>query len=163
MLSDAIGNIDRHKGYYELLNNSLNDQISSYRRLIKLDIDRTAKGITIEIKQMMQRILYNFAKRNMEIAYCQGMNFICYFLIEMSFEEEEIFWILCYIFEIVMSKGYYINMTPVLADIDIFNQMLADKLPIIYNEVVKKGFDLNCLLIPHFVTIFTNLKNNKVS
>lgn len=128
-----------------------------------MDIDRTAQDLTPEIKQMMMRILFNFAKRNMEITYCQGMNFICYFLIEMSFNEEEIFWILCHLFENLMPYSYYINMTPVLADVEIFKYMLAEKFPAIYKEMMNKNFDLNFLLIPLFVTIFTNLKNNEVS
>ena len=41
----------------------------------------------------------------MEIAYCQGMNFICYFLTEAGFDEEETFWMLCYIFEVIMPSG----------------------------------------------------------
>ena len=127
-----------------------------------MDIDRTAQCLTLEVKQMMMRILFNFAKRNMEIAYCQGMNFICYFLIEMSFEEEEIFWILCYIFEHIMPHGYYINMTPVLADIEIFTEMLSEKLPFVHKEIVRKDFDLNFFLIPFFMTAFTSLKNNAV-
>lgn len=154
--------MSRMQGYYETLDLSFNDQISSYRRLIQMDIDRTAKDLTPEIKQMMMRILFNFAKRNMEIAYCQGMNFICFFLIEMSFEEEEIFWIFCHLFESIMPHSYYVNMTPVLADIEILKLMMAIKLPFIYREITTKGFDLNFLLIPLFVTIFTNLKNNEV-
>ncbi len=150
------------RGYYEALDASLNDQISAYMRLIQMDIDRTAKDLTPEIKQMMLRILCNFAKRNMEIAYCQGMNFICFFLIEMSFEEEEIFWILCHLFEVVMPPSYYVDMTPVLADVEIVKLMIACNLPAVHREITRKGFDLNFLLIPLFVTIFTNLKNNEV-
>lgn len=41
-------------------------------------------------------------KRNNEIAYCQGMNFICYFLIEIGFAEEEVFWLMCHLIENIM-------------------------------------------------------------
>jgi uncharacterized protein YpiB (UPF0302 family) len=47
----------------------------------------------------MQKILLNYARRNPYIGYCQGMNFILYFLMDMQFEEEECFWILTTILE----------------------------------------------------------------
>jgi hypothetical protein len=152
----------RFPEYYGLLNEALNDKVAYHRRLIQLDIDRTGPELTPEIKQLMMRVLLSFAKRNTEIAYCQGMNFICYFLIEMSFEEEEIFWILCYIFEIIMPQGYYVNMTPVITDIEILSVMVSHKLPKIHKSIEEKGFYLNLLLTSYFVTIFTNLKNSEV-
>jgi hypothetical protein len=149
-------------GYYKALDGSYNDQINCYRKQIQKDIDRTAKNMSQDLKQKMMRILINFAKRNMKIAYCQGMNLICFFLIEMNFEEEAIFWILCYIFEYIMPPYYYIEMASVLADIQILMAMLRRKSSEISKNIYKNKIDLTYCFIPLFLTAFTGIQNVEV-
>lgn len=75
----------------------------------------------------MRRILIALAKRNMDLGYCQGMNFVCYYLIKMGFQEEEIFWLMTYCFENILPKNYYINMLPLIADIKLLKYILREK------------------------------------
>lgn len=128
-----------------------------------MDIKRTyAKIITQDTKEKMLRVLYNYSKRNMEIGYCQGMNFICYYFLENGFTEEETFWILAHIIEQVIPKNYYINMVPIIADIKILRQMMKEKIPRLVKHIQDLNVDLNFLLIPWFVMVFTNIQNNDV-
>ena len=162
LLSHAVGNMGRHAGYFEALARLPDDHLAAAKRLISLDVERTARGLTPEIKEAISRVLLCFAKRNAEVGYCQGMNFICYFLIEMGFEEEQAFWLITHLVENVMPYGFYVNMTPVIADLEIFRHILQERQPWFYREVTRKGFDLQSLLVPFFVTLFTNLKNKEV-
>lgn len=162
-MTNAAANAYRHPGYYQLLEDSFNDQLSSVKRIILMDIKRTySKEITQDIKDKMFRILYGYAKRNMEIGYCQGMNFMCYFFLKFGFNEEEVFWILVYIFEEVIPKNYYINMVPVIADIKMLRHMLSQRCPNLVAHIQELGVDLNFILIPWFVMAFTNMQNFEV-
>lgn len=125
-----------------------------------MDIRRTyANVITQEIKDKMFRILYTYAKRNMEMGYCQGINFIVYYLLEMKFNEERVFWILAYLVEHLIPKGYYGNMVPVISDIKLFKHILRLKKPKLIKHFQNINLDLNFFVISWFVTVFTNVKN----
>ena len=134
--------------------------MQAYQKIIILDVKRTgAKDIGDKERDAMTRILYAFSKRNMEIGYCQGMNFVCHFLLEMGFSEEETFWLICHVFEQLMPRNYYVNMIPAIADIEVFKILLRESRPKLHEHLTSLGVDLNFMLIPCFVTIFTNLKN----
>lgn len=163
LLTNTIGNMERHKGYYQQLEENLNDHMLSSKRIIINDIRRTyASVITQDTKDRMFRILYNYAKRNMEIGYCQGMNFMCYHFLDTGYSEEETFWILAYIFEQLLPKNYYINMVPIIADIKMLKNMLNQKHADLVRHIQELNVDLNFLLIPWFVMSFTNLQNDGV-
>ena len=156
--------MDRHRGYYAQLEESFEGHMLSARRIILNDIKRTyASVITPYTKERMYRVLYSYAKRNMEIGYCQGMNFVCYHFLEAGFDEEETFWVLCYIFEQLIPKDYYINMVPVIADIKVLRHMLRERQPELVQHIQALSVDLNFLLIPWFLMSFTNLQNEAVS
>jgi len=155
--------MNRYPGYYQRLCDNFSDQMLSFKKIIILDIKRTgAKDITEEVRDKMMRVLWTFAKRNMEIGYCQGMNFICFFLLEMGFSEEQTFWMVCFIFERLMPNNYYVNMIPVIADIELFKMILEEHLPKLTSHLAQLSVDLNFMLIPCFVTAFTNIKNHYV-
>lgn len=98
LLTDTIANMSRYKNYYQDIQKIFDKSLPKMNKIIKMDIRRTdSKNITEEQKLKLERILCSLAKRNMEIGYCQGMNFICYYLLKMDFSEEECFWIMDYI------------------------------------------------------------------
>ena len=152
--------MERYKGYYNDLQEAFNDQMANVKKIITMDIRRTyANVITQDTKDKMFRILYTYAKRNMEMGYCQGINFIVYYLLEMKFSEERAFWILAYLVEHLIPKGYYGNMVPVISDIKLFKHILRLKQPKLIKHFQKISLDLNFFVISWFVTIFTNVKN----
>ena len=133
------------------------------RKIIEMDILRTyAKEITTEQKSALFRILYSYAKRNMEIGYCQGMNIIAYYLLKLGFHEERVFWIFTYIIENLVPKGYYTNMIAVISDINIFKHILSVLQPNLVLHLSKLLIDIKHFLIPWFLMIFTNLHNFEV-
>ena len=164
LLTDTVGNLGRYPNYYNNLNDTFNSHMLSSKRIIEMDILRTnADTITPEIKAKMRRILYNYAKRNMKIGYCQGMNFICFYFLSCGFTEEETFWILVYIIENLIPRDYYINMVPIISDIKMFRHILNEKCPKLVQQIQKISVDLNFILIPWFVMAFANIDNDEVS
>jgi len=65
-------------------------------RAIKQDINRTvSKSLTSEEElKSLSNILIAFSRRNPYVGYCQGLNFVAYFLLTMQFTEEEVFWLM---------------------------------------------------------------------
>jgi hypothetical protein len=152
--------MDRHKGYYNDLLNSFSTEMSSYKKIMVHDIHRTGtKEMPESTREQMLRILFSYAKRNMEIGYCQGINFLCYFLLEMGFEEEQTFWIICYVFERLIPHNYLINMIPIIADIELLRMVLDRHVPELMRHLSSLNVDLNFILLPFFVTAFTSIKN----
>lgn len=153
-----------YKGTYQKLCSCFNDQVESFNKVIVLDLKRTGGGaINDDQRETMRRILTSYAKRNQEVGYCQGFNFVVYFLFQLKFAEEEIFWIICYLFDHVMPLNYYIQMIPVIADLELFKMMFRYHQKRSFDEIEKKQIDLNFLFIPCFVTMFTNVSNFNVS
>lgn len=164
LLTDTTANMHRHSGYYSSLVNSFNDHIQSTKNIIQNDIKRTyARTITQDTKDKMLRVLFGYAKRNMEMGYCQGMNFICYHFLEEGFSEEETFWILAHIFEQLINKDYYINMVPIIADVKLFKYLLKQQKSKLVAHIQYLSADLSFVLIPWFVMVFTNIQNSKVN
>lgn len=156
--------MDRYKDEYKNLQAVLNDQMRNVKRVIIMDIERThARHTSQETKNKMFRILYSYAKRNMDTGYCQGINFIVYYLLELGFAEERVFWMLVFIVENLVPKGYYSTMVPLIADIRLFKYILHVKYPLLAQHFHELNIDLNFFLIPWFIMIFTNLKNLYVS
>ena len=118
--------------------------------------------MTEKVQKKMFRILFNLAKRNLNIGYCQGMNFICFFLLEMKFSEEEVFWIMDFLIVNLIPKHYYTNMISVLADIKVLKYLILEKKPKLLKFINQNNIDLNCTFIPWFMLVFTNIENIKV-
>lgn len=95
----------------------------------------------------------------MDLGYCQGMNFVCYYLMKMGFAEEQVFWIMTYCFENILPKNYYINMIPMIADIKVFKYILRESLPKVYNVMDSLKIDLNFLVVSWFLLIFVEISN----
>lgn len=95
----------------------------------------------------------------MDLGYCQGMNFISYYLMKMDFSEEQVFWIMDYCFEYLVPKNYYINMIPLIADIKVFKYILKESLPKIYKVMQTLKIDLNFIVVSWFLLIFVEINN----
>ena len=160
MLTDSLANIDRFNNYYQDLQDCFNDQMLNVKNIIVMDIKRTYSKFTSQsTKDKMLRILYSYAKRNMDMGYCQGLNYICYYLLNFGFTEERVFWMLAYLVENLIPKGYYSTMVAVIADIRLFKYILKIKSPKLMKHFQKLSIDLNFFILSWFITIFTNIKN----
>lgn len=67
----------------------------------------------------LRRVLSAFVQRCPTVGYCQGFNFIAARLL-MAMPEEEAFWTLVQIVEVILPLDYYSNLVGVLLDIKVF-------------------------------------------
>nr|KAF6427620.1 growth hormone regulated TBC protein 1 [Rousettus aegyptiacus] len=98
-VSGAQAQMDRNPGYYHrLLQGERND---SLEEAIRTDMNRTFPD-NIKFRKSadpcLQKTLYNvllaYGHHNQGVGYCQGMNFIAGYLILITKNEEESFWLL---------------------------------------------------------------------
>jgi hypothetical protein len=129
-------------------------------RSIKQDINRTVnKNTSLSTEEdliSLQNVLIAFSRRNPYVGYCQGLNFIAYFLIVMQFTEEEAFWLLSQIIETIIPMDYYTNMIGVVCDQQIFISILRNIHPKIVKKFDEVGLDPSVLSIEWFVCLFTS-------
>lgn len=153
-----------HPGYYDSLNTCLNDMVESFNKVIVMDLKRTGGTKILDCeREAMRRVLSNYAKHNFDIGYCQGFNFVCHFLFQSGFEEEEVFWGMCKVLDQLMPPNYYVQMIPAVADIEFFSVLFKAKSPKFFATLDARNIDLNFVLIPSFITLFTNLDNLEVT
>eukprot|EP00966_Prymnesium_polylepis_P182887 4237610-Prymnesium_polylepis.1 len=66
---------------------------------IDRDLHRTFPGhpaLTAPFIERIKNVLLAYSARNPEVAYCQGMNFVCAAILMFVPEEEPAFWLLCH-------------------------------------------------------------------
>ena len=148
--------------YKEIFNKVQNDNNDSKIKLIKdvirLDVNRTffSKNQK-EKREILKNILFCLAYVYPNIGYCQGMNFICQFLLETTNDEEKTF----DIFSAILSKTKYGNLI-----VDEFSLMkkyfyVFERLIILYLPELATLLKQNNVLpsyyiSPWFITLFTH-------
>lgn len=87
------------------------------------------------------------------------MNFMCAFLLEEGIEEEEVFWIMVYLINEVIPRNYFTNMVPLMSDIKLVKYFIKEKFPKYLTLIQRNQIDLNMVLLPWFLVIFTQIEN----
>ncbi|XP_028622197.1 growth hormone-regulated TBC protein 1 isoform X3 [Grammomys surdaster] len=98
-VSGAQAQMDQNPGYYHRLLEG--ESSSSLEEAIRTDLNRTFPDNVMFRKTAdpcLQKTLYNvllaYGLHNQDVGYCQGMNFIAGYLILITKNEEESFWLL---------------------------------------------------------------------
>ena len=77
----------------------------------------------------LRRVLLAYSLHNPEIEYCQGFNRIAAIAL-LFLNEEDAFWCLVYIVEVVMPKNYYSKqLIGAQIDQEVFKELVCEKLP----------------------------------
>lgn len=76
----------------------------------------------------LRNVLTAFVQRCPTIGYCQGFSFITARLLAVL-EEEEAFWVLTQMIEVLLPIDYYSNLLGVLIDFKVFQHIMRKKLP----------------------------------
>lgn len=88
LASGALFSMKNNRGLYDGLID-YPDYPTYYERAIMLDLHRTIKKSESSEEDMkaLRNLLIAFSRRNPYIGYCQGLNFIAFFLLTMQFTE----------------------------------------------------------------------------
>lgn len=112
---------------------------------IENDLQRTQIGnpqFKIDYKSgdnLLFNILNAYAMYDPEIGYVQGMNFITAFIIQHVKEEEDQFYFLIHIMEVLNWRSCYDDgMTNLHKLVDVMDERIKDALPEVYKHVMKQ-------------------------
>jgi hypothetical protein len=148
-----------HKDYYYKIIYQYPEYIpSKYDSVIEADLKRTCPNEDYfkkpENKKKLKNVLTAYSRRNSQIGYCQGFNFIVAKLLMIFEKEEDVFWIFVRIIENILPCEYYSELVGVMGDCS----LCLDKLKESNKKIMTKleGFEvvLNNLLYKWFISLF---------
>ena len=111
----------------------------------------------------MENVLCAFVRRNPEIGYLQGFNFIVDFLWDKGFDEESAFWVFCHVTENLVMKKFYLNLTLLFVDVKLFKYILYNKNKKLFRKLMENQVDLFFVIHKWFLVNFLNINNLKVN
>ena len=152
-----ISKMKQKYNYHDILKNAKDTKTKD---TIILDVNRTSFNYIKnqnedEAKEKLTNVLYAAAMVNNDIKYCQGMNFLVEFLLEI-YEEEETFYIFMSFFE---STDYSVIFTKDLQKMKVFfyvfKRIMTLFEPELSNYLNNSGINYDFFLPPWFITLFT--------
>jgi len=158
-MSGAQREKELNKGYYYKIIYQYPEYIpSKCESVIEADLKRTCPNEEYfkkpENKKKLKNILIAYSRRNSQIGYCQGFNFIVAKLLKLFEREEDVFWIFVQIIENILPCEYYSELVGIMSDCSLCLELLKES----NKKVMKKleGFEvvLNNLLYKWFISLF---------
>ena len=150
-----------HKHYYDNLVYYFPEFIPLVmEKQITLDVRRTfqkKEEINLENKvKRLNAILLAYSKRNINVGYCQGFNFIVGYLLDIYSNDEEVFWLFTSIIDNIFPTDYYVALCGVMADTNMLIELIKKKYPN-FNEQHQIYF--SNAIVRFLSTLFTKTSN----
>lgn len=134
------------------------------RKEIEVDIPRTYISPLLnknEARDSLENILIALAQVNEDTKYCQGMNYIAQFLLEITNNEERAFFIFLGICKSTdYSRIFSKDPSEYKVFFYIFNRLLMLYEPEISYVLAKNSIDVYYFLAPCFYTLFQNTREH---
>ena len=135
-----------------------NKRINDLKGVIILDVNRTYFSENQEEKrEIIKNILLCLLYAYPDIGYCQGMNFICQFLLQVTNDEEKTF----NIFSAILAKTKYGDL--IHDDFNlmkkyfyVFERLINLYLPELFTLLKKNNVSPTYYISPWFITLFTH-------
>ena len=129
--------------------------------IINLDVMRTHFETDQENKRnQIRNVLLSIAYTYPEANYCQGMNYISQFLLELTGSEEKSF----DIFSAILNKTEYSQLTInefelIKKYFYVFERLICIYLPELYTTFKRNNINTNFFISPWFITLYTHSFN----
>lgn len=157
-----------HEGgkYARLLAETLEPQVADQ---IERDLYRTFpdhalfakhEGATSEPPGVVQlrRVLRAYAAYNVDVGYCQGMNFIGGFLlVTLERDEEAAFWMLLTLINSYCRDFYVSNLAELRVEQEVLGELVRTRLPQVHAHFETLGFPLAAMTIKWLCTLFVDV------
>ena len=169
--------ITQDKGQYKKLVKAFNILIKNkhpfylyMEKKISVDLNRSFNHMKEKVKQeninQLRDILYAFTVRNVSINYCQGLNsIVSYFLQMTNYKEEESFYLFLNLMENILPYDYYMSAIGVEAEAKILNILLEKYEPdlIKYLKDIQSDILLFSVLTKFITSLFTFQIDQKIT
>lgn len=147
-----------HTDYYKNLLENKDQCDEKTKNQILLDLQRTFPNYNNDKKflEKLKNILFCFAKHNKGIGYAQSMNFIVASFLIFIDGEEETFYCLKYVAEILL-PGYFNEsqeMSGVRRDVLIMQKYIQMYIGNVYNHLIKYNMDIKLVFNQWFSSLF---------
>ena len=129
----------------------------SVEEAVELDVRRTFpehNRLTPEFVERMRRVLLAYAKRNPEVGYCQGMNFVAAAILLFVDSDEDAFWLLSHIVEEVLPDHYVQSMIGHTVDRQVVEQLVELHLPATSNHLRDLSLSMPFVTTHWFLCLF---------
>eukprot|EP01087_Luapelamoeba_hula_P004111 TRINITY_DN1406_c0_g1_i1.p1 TRINITY_DN1406_c0_g1~~TRINITY_DN1406_c0_g1_i1.p1 ORF type:complete len:1886 (-),score=296.76 TRINITY_DN1406_c0_g1_i1:52-5709(-) len=103
----------------------------------------------------LKNVLTAYSWRNPQVGYTQGMNIIAALLLTFM-SEEQVFWVMCYICEVLYPEYYNNGFLGLVIDQRVFVELAEEKLPDVCAVFGKRGIPLALIVAPWFMTIYVS-------
>ncbi|KAI4063886.1 growth hormone regulated TBC protein 1 [Homo sapiens] len=162
VLSGAQAQMDQNPGYYhQLLQGERNPRLED---AIRTDLNRTFPD-NVKFRKTtdpcLQRTLYNvllaYGHHNQGVGYCQGMNFIAGYLILITNNEEESFWLLDALVGRILPDYYSPAMLGLKTDQEVLGELVRAKLPAVGALMERLGVLWTLLVSRWFICLFVDI------
>ena len=152
------------------LDSSIEEKMKSYnieefqnsKDIIDLDIIRTNfDDNRIQNQLKIRNILKSIRKAKINLKYCQGMNYVAAFLLNITNDEEEAFYLFLSIFDYTDYGKLFINDLEKLKKyFYVFGRLLHVLLPELDYYLKDNKIDVSYFVSSWFITLFTNTFQN---
>lgn len=164
VITNTRANMFHYPGYFDSLCACFEGDFEESRKIILKDVRRTANCQKDPVHfDRVFRVLMSYAKRNPEIGYLQGFNFMVDYFLTQEFSTEETFWVLVFVIEDLLHKQFYASFFPMFADIKFFKYMLYHVDHKIFKFVAEEGLDLFFILHKWFLLHFMDISNRQLT
>lgn len=161
-VSGAQAQMDRNPGYYHrLLQGERND---SLEEAIRTDVTRTfpdnvrfRKGAEPCLQRTLYNVLLAYGHHNRGVGYCQGMNFIAGYLILITKNEEEAFWLLDALVGRILPDYYSPSMLGLRMDQEVLGELVRTKLPAVAALMDGHGVLWTLVVSRWFICLFVDV------
>ena len=166
--SGAKKEMKEHPNYYNnILTNYPEEMSNIHHEIILKDLPRTFPDKNDEelYYKKLENILIAYSRRNPFLGYCQGFNFIVYFVLKIIKKEEEAFWLFVQIIEKILPLNYYSNVLGVLVYSALIEQLLFQFLPELFSFIQKNDYEIHItnLLYKWLLSLFIENFPEKLS
>jgi hypothetical protein len=130
--------------------------------IIHLDVMRTTFDSDNDLKQIkIGNILKAIAFTLPRLNYCQGMNYIAAFFLNITNNEEESFYIfLSLLISTEYGKLFDKDLEKLKKYFYVFERLICILLPELYHHFQENNVDVSYFMSPWLITLFTNIYNN---
>uniref|UniRef100_UPI00358FA834 growth hormone-regulated TBC protein 1 n=1 Tax=Myxine glutinosa TaxID=7769 RepID=UPI00358FA834 len=161
-VSGAQARLDANPNYFSSLQAA--EKSSALHDVVSLDLDRTfpenvhfQSGANPHLRTFLYNVLTAYGHHNPAVGYCQGMNFIAGYLLLVTKNEEQAFWLLDALISHILPDFYTPAMVGLKTELNVLTELVKRKLPALVNHMEKHSVAWVLVCSRWFLCLFVDV------